>query len=265
MQKIASSMYQIRLLDQLARQDSVIHRLHPLAKLLITLIFLIIVVSFPATETISLLPLFFYPVIILVLADIKLHVLVKRILWIEPFILSIGLINSIFDQTPISWGFWTISRGQVMLISLLIKSVLTLSASFLLIMTTSVEKITVALQLLRLPKLFALQFLLTFRYITVLAEELSHMMRAYFLRAPAQKGLRHDYWGVISGQLLIRTYGRAQRVYQSMVIRGYQGKFHTGGILKFGIIEIVYLIGWTFLFLGVRCVNLPILMMQLFT
>ncbi len=257
MLKIASSMHHIRLMDDLARQDTAIHHLHPLAKLITTIVFLVMVLSFGRLDTSAILPFFCFPVYLMIFADIPWKILAGRLLVIEPLVLSIGLVNSLFDVQPIQIGRWTIARGWLALASILIKSALTISVSLLLIMTTGIEKLAVALRLMRVPRLFILQLLLTYRYITVLAEELSRMMRAYFLRAPGQKGIRRDIWGVFSGQLLIRTFDRAERVYQAMKLRGYAGEFHTGTMKDFGIQDFLYVTGWMLFFLLMRIVDLP--------
>lgn len=257
MLKIASSMHHIRQMDDLARQDTPIHRLHPLTKLLTTLVFLAMVLSFGRLDTSLLLPYFCYPVYLVARADIPWKILIGRLLVIEPLVLGIGLANSLVDIQPIQVGHWTIARGWLALVSILIKSLLTISVSLLLIMTTGIERLAVALRLLRIPRLFILQLLLTYRYITVLAEELSRMMRAYFLRAPGQKGIRPELWGNFSGQLLIRTFDRAERVYQAMKLRGYKGEFKTGVIKKFGSRDFIFTAGWTAVFILLRVLDLP--------
>ena len=67
MANITQSLYNIRFLDELAEKQTVIHKIHPLAKLLTTMIYLIVVVSFGKYEISGLLPLVFYPVIIIAL------------------------------------------------------------------------------------------------------------------------------------------------------------------------------------------------------
>lgn len=67
MTKIINSLYNMRLLDDLARKETTIHKLHPLVKLLTTVVYLTVVVSFGRNEISSLLPFIFYPVIIFAL------------------------------------------------------------------------------------------------------------------------------------------------------------------------------------------------------
>jgi cobalt/nickel transport system permease protein len=119
--------------------------------------------------------------------------------------------------------------------------------------------------MLKVPKIFVLQLLLTYRYISVLIEELSRMMRAYTLRAPEQKGIHRSVWGSFAGQLILRTYDRAQRVYTAMSLRGFLGEYHTGKIPKLGVMDFTYLAGWISFFVIARIFNIPLLLELLFT
>jgi len=56
------------------------------------------------------------------------------------------------------------------------------------------------------------------------------MLRAYMLRSPLQNenGIHIKDWGAFAGQLVLRTFDRAQRVYQAMCVRGFTGEYNTG-------------------------------------
>ncbi|GAA6410214.1 ABC transporter ATP-binding protein [Blautia hominis] len=110
------------------------------------------------------------------------------------------------------------------MITLMMKGVFTVLASYLLIATTSIEKLCYVFRLLHIPKILVTQILLTYRYITVLLGEVNRITQAYSLRAPKQKGVHFKVWGSLSGQLLLRSMDRATMVYESMTLRGYNGE-----------------------------------------
>ena len=112
------------------------------------------------------------------------------------------------------------------MLTLMMKGVFCLMASFLLVATTSIEEICRALRRLHFPKLLTSLLLLTFRYISVLLEEVAIMTEAYHLRAPGQKGLHVSAWGSFLGQLLLRSMDRADALYESMELRGFYGEFY---------------------------------------
>lgn len=252
-----NSLHQIRLLDELARRPNSINDLHPLTKLLTTIAYLVVVVSFDRYEVSALLPLVFYPVIILALTDLPVGEIMKRIGWTLPFIIGVGIFNPLFDHQSVSVLGFSISQGWLTFLSIFIKCVLTVAAGVLLIATTGMEKLGAALRMLRVPKIFVLQLLLTYRYISVLGNELARMLRAYSMRAPGQKGIKREAWGSLAGNLLLRSFDRAQRVYAAMCLRGFTGDYHTGRLTPLGRQDMIFMAGWLAFFIAARSYNLP--------
>jgi len=261
MSNMAKSLYNIRLLDELAQKRTFIHSIHPLSKLLVTAAYLIAVVSCGKYEIDILLPFFFYPVIIMAVAEIPAAAILKRTLIAAPLAIGIGIFNPLFDyKTLIVVGNLQISGGWISFITIIIKSLLTVTAALILIATTEMAKIASALRIMRVPRIFVVQLLLTYRYISVLIEEASRAIRAYSLRSPFQKGIKFKDWGSLTGQLLIRTVDRAQRIYQSMCCRGFQGEYNTGVIQKMVLNDVVYAVVWIAFFVVARYFNLSSLM-----
>lgn len=265
MSNIMNSIFDMRLLDDLARKETVVHRIHPLIKLLTTVIYLTVVVSFGRYEIIGLLPLLFFPVLVITLAELPLLPILKRMLLVAPFVIGIGILNPVFDHQVFVVGGLTISRGWITFFSVFLKCILTVSAGLLLIATTGMDRLASALRILKIPRLFVLQLLLTYRYISVLMEEVSLIWRAYSMRAPQQKGIHRRVWGSLIGQLILRTFERAQRVYQAMCLRGFTGEYNTGGHVRITVWDIVYLVGWSLFFAFVRIYNIPMLIGSLLT
>lgn len=259
------SLHNIRLLDDLACRQNPINNLHPLAKLLTTAIYLTVVVSFDRYEIVSLLPLVFYPVIVLSLAELPLGEILKRIAWVLPLIIGIGIFNPLFDHQTASLLGFTFTRGWLTFISIFMKCILTVTGGVLLIATTGMDRLAAAMRMIRIPKIFVLQLLLTYRYISVLGDELARMLRAYSLRAPGQKGIRRDAWGSFTGSLLLRSFDRAQRVYAAMCLRGFAGEYNTGNITKIANRDLWFLAGWSAFFIITRIYNLPLLLGSLLT
>ncbi len=265
MSNIMNSLYNMRLLDDLARQETVIHRLHPLMKLLTTVSYLTVVVSFGRYEIGGLLPFFLYPVMIFTLAEIPLKPIFIRILLVSPFIIGIGILNPFFDHQIYLLGGREISRGWVTFLAILIKSGLTVTAALLLIATTGMDRLAGSLRMLKVPRVFVLQLLLTYRYISVLMEEVARSLRAYSLRAPNQKGVHRSAWGSLAGQLILRTFDRAQRIYEAMCLRGFTGEYNTGGFSSIRGWDLAYLIGWVIFFAAARIYNIPMVLGSLIT
>lgn len=253
---ITNAIFNLRQMDELASRNTPIHQIHPLSKIIVTMMFLVTVVSFSKYSISGLLGLVIYPFVIMSMAELPVKVMLKRLLVLEPFVLGIGLFSPFFDPNTVIIGEAAISAGWVTLLSILIKGSLTIAAGLLLIATTGIDKVAEGLRMLKVPRILVLQILLTYRYVLVLIEELSRMTRAYFLRAPADRGIRRNVWGSFAGQLLLRTYDRAQRIYISMTLRGFRGEYHVGNKIPMKIRDYTYLIGWCLFF--VLCRWIPI-------
>ncbi|PKM51131.1 MAG: cobalt ECF transporter T component CbiQ [Firmicutes bacterium HGW-Firmicutes-7] len=266
MVNIAEALDNIRLLDALGEEKSTVHALHPLAKLFVTLVFLIIVISFSKHEISALLPMVLFPTIIITLADLPVLPLMKRVLIVLPLVIGIGIFNPLLDHRPmVSLGAITLSYGWISFISIMIKCLLTVITSLILIATTGMTNIALALRKLKVPKIFVLQLLLTYRYITVLMEEVILTTTAYALRSSGIKGIHFKHWGSLLGQLLIRTIDRAQRVYTSMCCRGFDGNYNTGTMPTLVAKDYIFMLFWTLFFIITRSFNLPMLLGTILT
>lgn len=257
MRKNTDTIAEIRHLDDLSQLESPIHRIHPVSKMLATFVFLVAVVSFGKNEIEVLLPFFFYPVVLFTLSELPVKPVLKRLLWISPFLIGVGILNPFFERQTVMIGEFALSAGWLTFFSILVKSSLTVTVSILLIATTGMDALGYALRVLRVPKIFVLQLMLTYRYITVLLEEVSRMTTAYSLRAPGQKGVAFHAWGSFAGQLLLRTFDRAQRIYRAMSLRGFDGNFTPPHRNVPHAKDVAYAAGWSAFFVIARIFNIP--------
>ena len=88
-------------------------------------------------------------------------------------------------------------------------------------------------------------------------EEAARMVRARALRSFGSKGLGLKTFGALTGQLLLKTLNRAERIHLAMLSRGFDGKIHLISPLGFGNREVAFVVGWAILFLLMRLYNLP--------
>ena len=252
MGKIDRAQYHFSLLDELAQGDSPIHRVHPLMIFLCTLIYIGFVTSFGRYEIVRLIPFVLYPAILFSASLIPVLPILKRALVVLPFVLGIGIVNLIVDRTMVNFGGVLISGGLLSLMSLFIRYGLTVTAALLMIATTGIVKLSYAMRMIKIPKLLVLQVSLTYRYISVLFEEVALTTLAYRLRSNGQKGIKVREWGSLTGQILLRTFDRAQAVYRAMRLRGFDGDYHAGGNVKLKYKDAVYFLVWVLIFASAR-------------
>ena len=222
-------IYEVYALEQLAAGNTCVHRMHPLVKLLAAAVFIVTVVSFDRHAPGRLIPYILYPVFLMALSETPYSMLFKRFLIALPFCLFAGISNVIFDRTAAYIiGGATVTWGTVSLFTILLRTCLCVMAVFLLISTTPFSELTNEMRRLRLPNIFIIMFELTYRYIGVLLSEGYSMIVAYALRNTKRKGIEIRDMGSFAGQLLVRSFDRADRIYNAMKCRGYalQNKPH---------------------------------------
>lgn len=143
MSDLAAAWFNLKRFDELGQKGSVIHRVHPVAKLLTTVVYIVLIVSFDKTEIIPLLPLVLYPLVLIILGELPVKLLFQRIVIATPLVLGIGLFNPWFDQSP-AWtvGRWVITNGWISLAALMFRFGLTAMAALVLMATSGIEGVT---------------------------------------------------------------------------------------------------------------------------
>ncbi len=243
MNKMEKALHELGEMDELAAQASPIHRLHPAAKLLSTIAYILLVVSFHKYDLSGLVPMLLWPVLLFQVSGIEVRSCFVKLRIVLPLVMAVGLFNPFLDRAPLLYlGGVPVSGGVVSMLTLMGKGVLCLMASFLLMATTPIDSLCAALRRLHVPGLLVTLLLLTYRYVGVMTEELAVMTDAYRLRAPGQKGIHVSAWGSFLGQLLLRSMDRAQELYSSMLLRGYHEHFHYADIRPFSVRDAAYLL-----------------------
>lgn len=225
MDKVRNAVYTVHRADAPVKNS-----LHPLAKLLVTVCYIMTVVSFDKYDLEGLAGMVIYLLILFTVWDIHLRRCIGRLRPVLLLVCMVGIANPFLDRSPLGTiGGVVVTGGMVSMLTLMLKGVFSVLASYVLISTTGMERICYALRCLRIPKDFVTVLLLIYRYIIVLLKEVERMGDAYRLRAPGQKGIQMRAWGSFAGQLLLRSMDRAETVYESMVLRGYDGEFRDSG------------------------------------
>lgn len=248
MRGISEAIHGIHHLEAMAKKDNLITRLHPLAKVLVTFWYILIVVSFEKYDLTGLLSMSLYLILLIEITNISLSRTLRQLRTIIIMVCFVGIANPFLDQSVwMKIGDVVITGGMISMLTLVLKGVFALLASYLLIATTTIENICYALRLLHVPKLIVTVIMLIYRYIILFMKEVERISLAYSLRAPKQKGIHYKAWGSLLGQMLLRSIDRADIVYESMTIRGFKGDFY---LREFSnqpqgkiITSVIYLIG----------------------
>ncbi|MBU2514224.1 cobalt ECF transporter T component CbiQ [bacterium] len=258
MAKIDRGFIDIGYMDTLSRQDTAIHRLDPRIKFITTMVFITVVVSFDKYTLSALIPFILYPVFLCAAGNIPISHLLKKILLVSPFAIMIGIFNPLMDtQTHLLLGDFQVSGGWVSFFSILLRFVLTVGGALSLIAVTGFNSVCLAMEKLRVPRVFTIQLMFLHRYLFVLTAEAARMYRASSLRRPDGNSLGIKTFGSLLGHLLLRSLDRAQRIHLAMHCRGFDGHIRTLKRLHIGLPEVGFVLIWCGLFLLMRTINIP--------
>jgi len=220
--------------DRYSDRNSPIHRLDPRTKLLSLLLFVLAVVLTPADRPLQLAGFFLLLAAVIFLSGVPWGYIVKRSLAVLPFVLFISLSAFYFNRRPLLWLF-----------GLLTKAWLAAMAMVVLSSATRFSDLLWALKSLGVPSLIILLFSFMYRYAYLFLDEAMRMERARQARSFRKTG-RIRVFAHMLGVLFLRAYERGERIYASMLSRGFDGELRTVHRLRFSFADAVF----AFLFSG---------------
>ena len=150
----------------------------------------------------------------------------------------------------------SISRpGMVLFLNVLGKSFLSILLLILLFNSTKFPDLMKAFEKLKVPAVMVLIVNFFYRYIFVLIDDMERMLVAMKSRGPRMgKFALFKTLGAILGNLFLRSFERAERVYMAMQARNFNGKMHTlqsfsisGGDLAFFFCVLLAITGVRFI------------------
>ena len=228
--------------DRFQQGTSLMHRLDPQVKVVLTLSFIVSNVLLRDGAWIA----FGAAWLVLLVSNRAAHFsfgyLFKRSFIALPF--ALAAITVIFVQPGAalaswSWGGRTINitdAGVIRFASIVIRSWLSVQAAILLTATTQFPDLMHALRHLKVPAILIAIISFMYRYLFVLADEALRLMRAREARsarlvADGKHGgtvlWRAKVTGSMVGQLFVRSFDRSDKVYNAMLARGYRGQLLT--------------------------------------
>lgn len=227
--------------DRYEAKESLIHRLDPRIKVVVTVLFIISNALLPDGAWPAFLLAWGMVLLVNVLADLNIGYAFKRSFVALPFALAAITVIFTLPGRPLavftlgSWQIVATDAGLIRFASIVIRSWLSIQMAILLIATTQFPDLMHALRHLRVPPMLVAVISFTYRYLFILTDEAIRLMRAREARSARlvkNKGGGSIIWrarvaGNMVGQLFLRSYERSDRVYNAMLARGYRGHFQT--------------------------------------
>lgn len=222
--KLQQVLCELDAMERTARMQSPLHCLDARAKLIVTVVFLVTMLSVPLTKLSELLLYFVFPLVTAARGGLNYLQIFRRSLIVLPFVTFIGVFNLFYDREPVfRIGMLVVTSGWISFLSIILRGLLSVQALLILVYSTGYYRICRSMQRLGVPSVFTTQLLFVYRYIYVLVDESLAMSRARDARSFGRKSYPLKVWGTLIGQLLIRTFDRAELISRAMLARGFTG------------------------------------------
>lgn len=234
-------MGQFYFLDPYRSRASVIHHYDPRVKVTLALAFILTTALTPVGAWPIYLLLFALALAAVVLSELGVVYVLKRALIALPFALAaLPMLFSVagIPLLHLNLGLLslTVTRdGATYFASVVLKSWLSVQVAVVLVSSTPFPALLAALRALKVPRLLVAIVGLMWRYLFVLVDEALRLLRARESRSahpPEPTGRRVGgslIWrarvaGGMVGNLFLRAFDRADRIYAAMLSRGYDGE-----------------------------------------
>jgi cobalt/nickel transport system permease protein len=209
---------------------STAHRLDPRGKIVVASLFAVLIAvsqSFAATLAGLALALIW-----LVLARLPLKKVAARLLVVNSFIFFLWIVLPLTYPGEVLFrlGPLALTRQGLLFTALItLKSNAIMIALIALIATVPVVTLGQAMHKLRFPGKLCHLLLFTYRYLYVFEQEFRRLAQAMKIRGFQPRTDLHTYrsYAYLAAMLLVRSYDRADRVFQAMLCRGFHGVFYS--------------------------------------
>lgn len=221
-------------IDRYAGLDSPLHLLDARTKIIGFTALIAAVLRIPPGRPFLFFAYFFLAAIFMGISQVPLLYIVSRTLVILPFVLLAGL------AAP-----WRDGPAFVFFNTLLLRSLLCLMILVLLTNTTRFAELLRGLRRLGCPRILVVNLSFLYRYLFVLIEEVMRMRQARDSRRVGRATMKAEMklLGSMLGTLLLRSFERAERMYQAMLSRGSSGEFPILAPRRFTWRDLAFLAG----------------------
>jgi cobalt/nickel transport system permease protein len=234
-------------LDRYIERDSPVHAADARLKFLVTIAFILSLSLLPIGSFVAIAIAWVGLLVLVMTAKINPARVVRASFVALPFVAA--AVPLIFTKDgdrigDINLGLFTLTasgEGLVQFTTILLKSWVSVQAAVLLTFSTRFPDLVEALRALRVPAIIVAVISFMYRYLAVLSDEATRMMRARASRSGSVDGSGGPsvFWrakvvGSMVGALFIRAYERSERVYAAMQSRGFDGTMRRLHSSRFG-------------------------------
>ncbi|MCS3923973.1 cobalt ECF transporter T component CbiQ [Methanosalsum natronophilum] len=213
-------------IDKYSYLETPLHQFDPRAKI-ISLIVLIFSFAF-ISEIIIAITAVIFSILLVIISRIPLSFVTKCLKFPAFFVFTIIIVMAftVEGNIIVDLKYLNVTNQGVELGALIfLRALAALMIAFLLLSTSKFDEIIKAMYMLKIPNVMVQVISFSYRYIFVLIDELSTLRTAMYARGFKFKLDMYSFSAIgnMIGMLLIKSYDRGERVYRSMIARGYTG------------------------------------------
>jgi cobalt/nickel transport system permease protein len=219
--------------DRYVKGASLLHELDPRAKLVAALACITSNIALPDGSWAAFAATWALLLVGSAASGLGISYAVRRSFVALPFALAAITALFVLPGTPLfvldfgPWHLVATDAGLVRFGSILTRTWLSVQVGILLVATTSIPDLLHALRHLHVSALLVSIVAMMYRYLAVMADEATRLIRARDARSVGPGGSlawRGRVTGHMAGQLFLRSYDRGDRIYAAMLARGYDGE-----------------------------------------
>lgn len=211
--------------EPLAQGNSLLHKLDPRAKMLVAAGFSLIVAM--GSNRLMLGLALALGILCVITARLPLRHIIGRLAIVNVFIAFLWIMLPWSLQTQEGWSLSIDPIGLRTTVAVTLKANAIVLVMLGLVSTSPMVRLLHGLHHMRVSNKLVHLLMFFFRYIHVFNQEYSRMRMAMKVRAFVPRTNMHTYRAMahLVGMLLVRSYDRAERVYQAMLCRGFTGTY----------------------------------------
>ena len=230
--------------EQFIASDSFLHKADSRVKIILTALVTIVISFSHSFITVS--GGLSLAIVLIFFARLKTSQVLRRLLAVNLFTAFLWLTLPLTyggESLKIIGDFAVSRQGLTMAALITLKTNCIVLVIIALVGTSTVSALGHALGRLGIPEKLCLLLLFSYRYIIVIGQEFQRLSRAAKIRGFVAGTNIHTYktYAYLFAMTLVKSWNRAQRVQQAMILRGFNGRFYTMQTYRISPVEIVLL------------------------
>ena len=241
-------------LDKYSDLSSPLHSLSATAKVIVFLVLIIVCVTTAPSAYLSFAGYLTFLAVCLVVSRVPVIHVLRLSLVVVPFLAMAALSIPFFSRAAEGRNAATaVHPGLIVFQGIALKSFISVCSLILLSAITPFPHFLSALRKLGTPRLLISLMSFTYRYLFLMVEEFERMVRARDARCYGGGWLwQTRVVGRMVGTFFVRSYERAERVYNAMAARGFDGRVPVQDAQPMGLKDYLFVLLSAAFFVGCR-------------